>query len=80
MDSSYVSSQPGLLQTAGLVTAKNHVAEEDCDAAVLCRKAGAIPVTVTNVPEICMWWDSLNQVFGKTMNPYNNARIPGGST
>ncbi|GFQ67726.1 fatty-acid amide hydrolase 2 [Trichonephila clavata] len=70
----------GLLQTAGLVKAKNHVAEVDGDSGALYRKAGAIPVTVTNVPEICMWWDSSNHVFGKTKNPYDNSRIPGGST
>lgn len=70
----------GLLQTTGLVTAKSNVAEEDGDAGALYRRAGAIPVTVTNVPEICMWWDSSNHVFGKTRNPYDNARTPGGST
>ncbi|GFY60265.1 fatty-acid amide hydrolase 2 [Trichonephila inaurata madagascariensis] len=77
-----VQNQKGesLLQTAGLVKAKNHVAEEDGDAGALYRKAGAIPVTVTNVPEICMWWDSSNHVFGKTKNPYDNSRVPGGST
>ncbi|GFQ71716.1 fatty-acid amide hydrolase 2, partial [Trichonephila clavata] len=69
-----------LLQTTGLVTAQDHVAEEDCDAGALYRKAGAIPVTVTNVQETCMWWDNSNHVFGRTKNPYNNSRTPGGST
>ncbi|GFU05974.1 fatty-acid amide hydrolase 2-A [Nephila pilipes] len=70
----------GLLQTTGLCKAKNHVAKEDADSAALYRKAGAIPVTVTNVPETCMWWDSSNHVFGVTRNPYDNSRTPGGST
>ncbi|GFY65602.1 fatty-acid amide hydrolase 2 [Trichonephila inaurata madagascariensis] len=70
----------GLRQTIGLVKAKDHVAEQDSDAGALYRKAGAIPVTVTNVPEICMWWDSTNNIYGKTKNPYDNARTPGGSS
>ncbi|GFR01340.1 fatty-acid amide hydrolase 2 [Trichonephila clavata] len=70
----------GLRQTIGLVKAKDHVADQDSDAGALYRKAGAIPVTVTNVPEICMWWDSTNNVYGKTKNPYDNSRVPGGSS
>ncbi|GFS79533.1 fatty-acid amide hydrolase 2-B, partial [Nephila pilipes] len=70
----------GLLQTSGLVTAKSHVADEDSDAVVFYRKAGAIPVTVSNVSEMCMWWESHNHIFGVTKNPYNNTRTPGGST
>ncbi|GIY71668.1 fatty-acid amide hydrolase 2 [Caerostris extrusa] len=70
----------GLAQTTGLVSAKGHVAEEDGDASALYRKAGAIPVTVTNVPEICMWWETANNVFGRTKNPYDHTRSAGGST
>ncbi|CAL1275219.1 unnamed protein product [Larinioides sclopetarius] len=70
----------GLAQTTGLVKAKGHVADEDGDAPALYRKAGAIPVTVTNVPEICMWWDSANHLYGITKNPYDNRRTVGGST
>ncbi|PRD26897.1 UNVERIFIED_CONTAM: Fatty-acid amide hydrolase 2 [Trichonephila clavipes] len=76
----YLRPEGCLLQTTGLVKAKTHVAEEDGDAGALYKKAGAIAVTVTNVPEICMWWDSSNHVFGKTKNPYDTSRVPGGST
>ncbi|CAL1275216.1 unnamed protein product [Larinioides sclopetarius] len=70
----------GLAQTAGLVKAKGHLAEVDGDAPAMYRKAGAIPVTVTNVPEICMWWETDNHVYGNTKNPYDNRRTTGGST
>ena len=43
-------------------------------------KAGAIPLAVTNVSELCMWMESYNKVYGKTNNPYHNGRIPGGSS
>ncbi|GBM74901.1 Fatty-acid amide hydrolase 2-A [Araneus ventricosus] len=70
----------GLAQTAGLVKAKGHLAEEDGDAPAMYRKGGAIPVTVTNVPEICMWWETTNHLYGITKNPYDNRRTVGGST
>ncbi|XP_055945563.1 fatty-acid amide hydrolase 2-like [Argiope bruennichi] len=70
----------GLAQTTGLTKAKGHLAEEDGDAPAMYRKAGAIPVTVTNVPEICMWWETANHVYGITKNPFDNRRTVGGST
>lgn len=70
----------GLAQTNGLVKAKGHLAEEDGDAGAMYRKAGAIPVTVTNVPEICMWWETMNHIYGITKNPYDHRRTVGGST
>ncbi|KAG8196361.1 hypothetical protein JTE90_009579 [Oedothorax gibbosus] len=70
----------GMAQTCGLYSAKDRVAEKDSDTAALYRKAGGIPVVVTNVPELCMWWESSNLVFGMTKNPYDNARTVGGSS
>ncbi|XP_042907641.2 fatty-acid amide hydrolase 2-A [Parasteatoda tepidariorum] len=70
----------GLYQTAGLYRDKGRTAEEDGDAPALYRNAGAIPVTVTNVPELCSWWNSTNIIFGKTTNPYDKRRTPGGSS
>uniref|UniRef100_A0A2L2XVC0 Fatty-acid amide hydrolase 2 n=1 Tax=Parasteatoda tepidariorum TaxID=114398 RepID=A0A2L2XVC0_PARTP len=70
----------GLRQTAGLYKDKDRTAEKDGDAPALYRSAGAIPVTVTNIPELCLWWDSSSIPFGKTKNPYDNRKIPGGSS
>ncbi|CAL1289236.1 unnamed protein product [Larinioides sclopetarius] len=70
----------GMKQTSGLVRHKNHVAEQDSHVAGFYRKAGAIPVTVTDVPELCMWWESSNHVNGLTKNPYDNTRTVGGSS
>ena len=44
------------------------------------RKAGGIPLGVTNVSELCMWMESSNTVYGRTSNPYHTGRIPGGSS
>ena len=44
------------------------------------RKAGAIPLAVTNVSELCMWMESSNTVYGRTSNPYHTGRTVGGSS
>ncbi|CAL1289229.1 unnamed protein product, partial [Larinioides sclopetarius] len=70
----------GMKQTSGLVRSKDHVAKRDGGAAEMYRKAGAIPFIVTDVPELCMWWESSNHVNGLTKNPYDNTRTVGGSS
>ncbi|GIY64321.1 fatty-acid amide hydrolase 2-B [Caerostris darwini] len=70
----------GLAQTSGLVRAKDRLCPKDSDAAATYRKAGGIPYAVTNVPELCMWWESANHVFGLTKNPYDHTRSVGGSS
>lgn len=44
------------------------------------RKAGAIPLCVTNTPELCASIETYNQVTGYTNNPYNTNRTCGGSS
>ncbi len=70
----------GMPNTAGLVTRQGRVADEDATAVARLRAAGAIPLGVTNVSELCMWLESSNRVYGRTANPYDAARIPGGSS
>jgi amidase len=42
--------------------------------------AGAIVIGRSNTPEFCCRWDTSNEVFGATRNPWNPARTPGGSS
>ncbi len=70
----------GMPHTAGLVARRDVVAEEDCVTVQRLREAGAIPLGVTNVPELCMWVESHNRVYGRTRNPYNPKHIVGGSS
>merc|ERR1719500_2467401 len=42
--------------------------------------AGAIPIAVTNVSELCLWMESSNKVYGRTLNPYHRGRTVGGSS
>lgn len=70
----------GLRYTAGLVKRKDIIGQFDSDVVVLMKKAGAIILAVTNVSELCMWWESNNNVYGRSRNPYDTNRIVGGSS
>lgn len=70
----------GMPQTSGLVARVGYVAHEDATAVARLREAGAIPLGVTNTSELCMWMESDNKVYGRTNNPYDLARIVGGSS
>lgn len=61
----------GMHQTAGLVVRKDTIAEKDAESVRLMKLAGAIPLALTNVSELAMWWESNNCLFGTTKNPYN---------
>lgn len=69
-----------MLHTSGLYERRNYRAEKDADAIALMRQAGAIPFALTNVSEVCMWWESNNTVHGRSRNPYDINRIVGGSS
>ena len=67
---------------AGLMSRKARYARAASDAAAVqrLRAAGFIPLGVTNVSELCMWYESNNKIYGRTRNPYNLDRIVGGSS
>lgn len=44
------------------------------------RKAGAIPIGKTNVPEFGMGSQTYNRVYGTTLNPYDRTKTAGGSS
>ena len=66
--------------TSGSIYRKDAVAEEDATAVGRVRAAGAIPLGVTNISEMCMWMESDNVIYGRTSNPYDPSRTCGGSS
>lgn len=70
----------GMPQTGGLVSRRGFRATADATAVARLRRAGAIPLGVTNVSELCMWMESDNRVYGRTNNPYDPSRTAGGSS
>jgi fatty acid amide hydrolase 2 len=70
----------GMPNCSGLVARKEYRSEADATGTGRYRGAGAIPLGVTNVSELCMWMESANFVYGRTNNPYDGTRIVGGSS
>jgi fatty acid amide hydrolase 2 len=70
----------GMPNSAGLAARKAHRSTRDAVTVARLRAAGAIPMGVTNVSELCMWMESANTVYGRTRNAYDLARTAGGSS
>jgi fatty acid amide hydrolase 2 len=54
-----------MLNTSGLYSRRNYRATQDAPVIAKMREAGAIPFCLTNVSELCMWYESNNLVHGK---------------
>ncbi|TRY95910.1 hypothetical protein DNTS_021430 [Danionella cerebrum] len=70
----------GMPNSTGLLTRRDLVSETDAPSVALLKRAGAIPLGVTNCSELCMWLESHNHLYGITNNPYDFGRIAGGSS
>ncbi|XP_026680285.1 fatty-acid amide hydrolase 2-A-like [Diaphorina citri] len=70
----------GLSNATGALKLKGRKASEDAPIVKILREAGAIPLCNTNVPELCTSWETTNYITGKTVNPYDFSRTPGGSS
>ena len=66
--------------SSGLLSRQRVLASVDSPPVAYLKRAGAIPLGVTNSSELCMWMESHNHLYGITNNPYNLERIPGGSS
>src|SRR5882672_9166799 len=56
------------------------VASQDAPLVARLRDAGAIVLGVTNTPEFLMAWETDNLLYGRTNNPWDLSRTPGGSS
>lgn len=56
------------------------VAAQDAPLVRRLREAGAIILGVTNTPEMLMAWETDNLLYGRTNNPWDLSRTPGGSS
>src|SRR5581483_6469835 len=55
-------------------------AAKDAEAIRRLRAAGAIPIGITNVPELMIWPWTATEANGVTRNPWDLSRTPGGSS
>lgn len=70
----------GMSNDCGTVFPYRNPAKKDADIIRQARAAGAIPIAVTNTPQLCMNWETYNNVTGLTTNPYDQKRTTGGSS
>ncbi len=68
------------LVTSGGSPALRGTSTEDATVVARLRAAGAIVLGVTNVPEMGRGGESANDLYGRTNNPYDLSRSPGGSS
>ena len=70
----------GLPTTWGIPQQKDFVPGEDALAITRVKDAGGVILGKTNVPLGLGDWQSYNDIYGTTNNPYNLGRTPGGSS
>jgi amidase len=70
----------GLATTWGIPTGKGFQPKEDALAVQRLKAAGAIVLGKTNVPLLLGDFQSYNEIYGTTNNPWDVGRTPGGSS
>lgn len=70
----------GMAWTFGMLSRTGMKCNEDAEIVKSLKTAGAILIGVTNVPEINLWCETRNKVYGQTNNPYNTNHTAGGSS
>lgn len=69
-----------MLHTLGILSRRNTCSEKDATVVGYVKAAGGILIAKTNVPELNLWVESRNKIYGQTNNPYNTTRTVGGSS
>jgi Asp-tRNA(Asn)/Glu-tRNA(Gln) amidotransferase A subunit family amidase len=70
----------GLRTTSGSPLRAQYMPVRDAPAVARLKAAGAIILGKTNVPEMAIPYECDNPVFGRTNNPHDVSRTPGGSS
>ena len=70
----------GLPTTWGVPQFKNFVPQDDAVMVARVKAAGAVILGKTNVPYLLGDWQSYNDIYGTTNNPWDLGRTPGGSS
>lgn len=70
----------GSATTEGVRSLKGNVVDADSPHVGMLRRAGAIPIARTNMPDFGLRFHTDNDLYGPTINPWNRALTPGGSS
>ena len=64
----------------GSLLNQEYTPDADAEVVARLRAAGAIILGTTNCPEFLMAYDTENRLYGRTSNPWDLSRSPGGSS
>ncbi|HEX7721307.1 MAG TPA: amidase [Pyrinomonadaceae bacterium] len=70
----------GMRTTSGSRLRADDIPQQDAPVVTRLKAAGAIILGKTNVPEMAIPYETDNPVFGRTSNPHDLSRTPGGSS
>lgn len=70
----------GLETTCGVPEWKGYISQHDGPVAARLRAAGTVIIGKTNVPPALADWQSDNPIYGRSANPWDTGRTPGGSS
>ena len=70
----------GTAATEGIARFAGEVIAADSPLVARLRRAGAVLLGKTNLPQLMLMHETDNPVFGRTNNPWNAERVPGGSS
>ena len=74
------SDQAGHATTDGIVALKDAIAAADAPQVAVLRTAGAVLFARSNTPAFSYRWFTSNDLHGRTLNPWDASRTPGGSS
>ena len=69
-----------IVSTGGTMGRRKFLPKQDAPVVRRLRQAGAIILGKTNTPELTLSGETNNLIFGRTNNPYDLSRSPGGSS
>ena len=70
----------GSATSQGVIAMKDALPLQDAPHVSHLKRAGAIPIGRTNLPDLGLRWHTDNALRGATRNPWNRLRTPGGSS
>ena len=70
----------GIVSTGGTMGRKDFIPQQDAPVVARLRDAGAVLLGKTNTPELTLSGETSNLIYGRTLNPYDLERSPGGSS
>ena len=70
----------GIISTGGAPVWRDHIPKSNAEPVQKLIDAGAIIFGKTNVPIFCSDWQTFNDIYGTTNNPWDFTKTPGGSS